>query len=92
VGSKELKLEPEKPEAEAAIRSLEGGGRMVWSIQVPTKEGWYWFSALDGSDERIVSVYHQGLDGNKPLTASGENFALFDLNGHRWAGPLERPR
>ena len=55
-------------------------------------EGWYWFSKLDGSDERIVSVYHQGLDGNKPLTASGENFALFDLNGHRWAGPIERPR
>ena len=40
-------------------------------------EGWYWFSKLDGSDERIVSVYHQGLDGNKPLMASGENFACW---------------
>jgi hypothetical protein len=65
---------------------------MIWTTQAPTKEGWYWFSKLDGSDERIVSVYHQGLDGNKPLMASGENFSLFDLNGHRWAGPLERPR
>jgi len=55
-------------------------------------EGWYWFSELDGSDERIVKVFHEGLDANKPLVASGENFHLFDLNGHRWAGPIERPR
>ena len=37
-----------------------------------------------------MNVYHQGLDRNTPLTASGENFAFFDLNGHRWAGPIER--
>jgi len=72
-------------------RAGKGEG-VIWSTQAPTMEGWYWFSELDGSDERIVSVYHQGLDGNKPLTASGENFALFDLNGHRWAGLIERPR
>ena len=65
---------------------------MIWTTKAPTMEGWYWFSKLDGSDERIVSVYHQGLDGNTPLVASGENFALFDLNGYRWAGPIERPR
>jgi hypothetical protein len=65
---------------------------MVWTTQAPIMEGWYWFSELDGSDERIVSVYHEGLDANRPLTASGENFALFDLNGHRWARPIERPR
>ena len=65
---------------------------MIWTTQAPTKEGWYWFSELDGSDERIVSVYHQRLNGNKLLTASGENFALFDLNGLRWAGPIERSR
>jgi hypothetical protein len=65
---------------------------MIWTTVAPTKEGWYWFRNLDGSDERIVSVYHQGLDGNRPLTASGEHFDLFDLNGHRWAGLIERPR
>jgi hypothetical protein len=65
---------------------------MIWRTQAPTMEGWYWFSEPNGSDERIVSVYRQGLDRNRPLTASGENFDLFDLNGHRWAGPIERPR
>ena len=54
---------------------------MIWSTQAPTMEG-YWFSELDGSDERIVNVFHEGLDPNKPLMASGENFVLFDLNGH----------
>ena len=81
-----------KAGAEESVRSRRKGGGVIWTTETPTKEGWYWFSEPDGSDERIVSVYHQGLDGNKPLTASGENFALFDLNGHRWAGPLERPR
>ena len=61
-------------------------------MRAPTMEGWYWFSELDGSDECIVRVYHQGLDRKKPLTASGESFALLDLDGHRWAGPIERPR
>ena len=55
-------------------------------------EGWYWFSEPDGSDERIVHVDHTGLEGTGPLAARGENFNLVDLNGHRWAGPLERPR
>jgi hypothetical protein len=65
---------------------------MVWTTQAPIMEGWYWFSELDGSDERIVNVCHQRLDGKKPLTASGEDFALCDLNDHRWAGPIEQPR
>ncbi len=65
---------------------------MIWTTQAPTHGGWYWFSELDGSDERIVNVFHEGLDENRPLMASGENFHLFDLNGHRWAGPIERPR
>lgn len=65
---------------------------MIWTTQALTKEGGYWFSELDGSDERIVSVYHQGLDGNRALTASGENFNLFNLTGHGRAGPIERPR
>jgi hypothetical protein len=55
-------------------------------------EGWFWFSEPDGSDERVVNVYHTGLDGNGPLAAHGENFNILDLNGHRWAGPIERPR
>ena len=65
---------------------------MTWTTVAPIMEGWYWFSEPDGSAERIVSVYHQGLDGNGPLAARGENFNLVDLTGHRWAGPLERPR
>lgn len=65
---------------------------MIWTTQAPSMEGWYWFSEPDGSDERVVNVYHTGLDRNGPLAARGENFNLFDLNGHRWAGPIERPR
>ena len=65
---------------------------MIWTTQAPFMEGWYWFRAPDGSDERVVNVYHTGLDGNGPLAVRGENFNLFDLNGHQWAGPIERPR
>jgi hypothetical protein len=63
---------------------------MIWKTQAPTHEGGSWFSELDGSGERIVNVFHEWLDANRPLTASVENFHLFDLNGHRWAGPIER--
>ncbi len=65
---------------------------MIWTTQAPTMEGGYWFSEPDGSNERIVNVYHTVLDGNGPLVARGENFNLVDINGHRWAGPIERPR
>ena len=65
---------------------------MIWTTEAPTKEGWYWFSEPDGSDERIVNVYHTEGGVSGPLAAHGENFKLVDLNGHRWAGPLERPR
>ena len=65
---------------------------MIWTTQAPAHEGWYWFSELDGSGERIVNVFHEGLDVKKPLAACGQNFSLCDLEGHRWAGPLERPR
>ena len=60
--------------------------------QAPIMEEWHWFSELDRSDERVVNVFHEGLEANRPLVASGENFALFDLNGHRWAGPIETAR
>ena len=33
---------------------------MIWTTQAPTMEGWYWFSEPDGSDERIVHMYHTG--------------------------------
>jgi len=65
---------------------------MIWTTLAPILEGWYWFSEPDGSDERIVHVYRTGLDGTGPLGARGDTFNLLDLNGHRWAGPLERPR
>ena len=45
-----------------------------------------------GANQRIVNVYHTVLDGDGPLVAHGENFNLVDINGHRWAGPIERPR
>jgi len=44
---------------------------------------------LDGSDERIVNVYHTGGGVSGLLAESGENFNLVALNGHRWAGPIE---
>jgi hypothetical protein len=42
---------------------------VIWTTETPTKEGWYWFSDPDGSDERIVNVNHTGLDGTGPLAA-----------------------
>ena len=45
---------------------------MIWTTETPTKEGWYWFMQLDGSDERIVNVYHTEGGVTGPLTASGK--------------------
>ena len=87
-----LNLWVKKYGVEEAVRSGRGGRSMIWKTQAPTQGGWYWFSELDGSDERIVNVFHEGLDADRPLVVSGENFHLSDLNGHRWAGPIERPR
>jgi hypothetical protein len=60
---------------------------MIWTTQAPIMEGWYWFRGLDGNDERIVAVYKEPTGR---LAASGENFDLFNLAGHQWAGPIER--
>jgi len=40
---------------------------VIWTTETPTKEGWYWCSEPDGSDERIVNVNHMGLDGTGSL-------------------------
>jgi hypothetical protein len=82
----------QKAVAEGAVRSGRGGGGVIWTTETPTKEGWYWFMELDGSDELIVNVYHTGGGVSGLMAASGENFNLVDLNGHRWAGPIERLR
>lgn len=55
--------------------------------QTPTKEGWYWFSELDGSNERIVNVYHQGLDGNKPLRQAAKTFPCSISTAIDWLDP-----
>ena len=65
---------------------------MIWTAGRPTKEGRYWFMELDVSDEGIVNVYHTGGGVSGLLAESSENFNLVALNGHRWAGPMERPR
>jgi hypothetical protein len=65
---------------------------VIWTAGTPTKEGWYWFMVLDVSDEGIVNVYHTGSGVSRLLAESGENFNLVALNGHRLAGPIERPR
>lgn len=62
---------------------------MIWTTVAPTKEGWYWFMDLDGSNECIVTVYKKPTG---QLAASGENLDLFNLDGHQWAGPIEQPR
>jgi len=77
-----LKLWVKKYGVEEAVRSGRGGRSMIWTTQAPTQGGWYWLTELDGRVERIVNVFHEELDANRPLVVNGENFHLFDLNGH----------
>ena len=84
-------------------RAYAQAAQSVWSMDKPTKAGWYWFR-FEGGKERIVQVYHH-VDGGwcmawpqiehgqiAVLIRSGGSFDELVHQGGEWAGPLPMPR
>ena len=61
---------------------------MTWTIEKPTKPGWYWYRKNEEQSQVLMQM--QGI--GEQTTAVGPNGrweSVFNMPGE-WSGPLER--
>jgi hypothetical protein len=61
---------------------------MNWTLDKPTKEGWYWFR-MDTGEKRMVIVYV--ISADRMVAVGDENEGHPALQKGAWYGPLEPP-
>lgn len=71
--------------------SIPKADQIPWSLDTPTKPGWYW-SQMRGGRPHVIELVRE-LDSSR-LTVGQTGAYVTDLEpeNHRWAGPLLPPR
>lgn len=59
--------------------------QLVWTDDLPTREGWYWVK--DGTTLRVICVASEGNE----LTYHVDGMNADDLPNCQWAGPIPAP-
>jgi len=67
--------------------------RAVWSREVPTEPGWYWYFCTDPILSHAVPVRLQliDLDGDGEQLADAEYGDSAEAMGGEWCGPIAMP-
>ena len=61
---------------------------MNWTLDAPTREGWYWFR-MDNEEKRTVIVYV--ISADRMVAVGSESEGNPALQKGAWFGPLEPP-
>jgi hypothetical protein len=62
---------------------------MNWTLDTPTKEGWYWFR-MDNEEKRMVIVYV--ISADRMVAVGSDTEGNPALQKGAWYGPLEPPQ
>lgn len=69
---------------------------MIWTRDVPTIPGWYWFNGIAGGEAVTIEIVELDYDGNGNLNtvssgSCGDELKWSDLPRFQgeWIGPIE---
>ncbi len=62
---------------------------MIWTTQLPTASGYYWWREPVSQDAFIVEVDLERQTVSSPGT--DDDATLGEMDGGEWYGPLEQP-
>ena len=64
---------------------------LEWSIDTPTKTGWYW-SQIRGGRPHVVELVKDFESSRLTVGQTGAYVTDLEPENHRWAGPLVPPQ
>lgn len=64
---------------------------LTWTIDTPTKPGWYW-SQIRAGQPHVIELVSELDSGHLTVSQTGAYVTDLEPENHRWAGPLVQPQ
>ncbi|MCE3222853.1 MAG: hypothetical protein K0S58_1033 [Nitrospira sp.] len=83
-------MNTENTDGFSSIPSVPTGQHLTWTIDTPTKPGWYW-SQMRAGRPHVIELLSDFDSGRLTVAQTGAYVVDLEAENHRWAGPLLQP-